>query len=59
MFSWYNIYRKGVKKAQKVYEYHLHLEIDLHYHFHATWALLENFGILDHFDHIYSLLSTR
>ena len=43
------------EKGKKVHEFHFRLEIYLHYYFHATWALLEDFEIFDHFGHIFYL----
>ena len=47
---------KGGQKEKKVHEFHFRLEIYLYYYFHATWALLEDFEIFAHFDHIFTLL---
>ena len=47
---------KGGQKGKKVHKFHFRLEIHLHYYFHANWALLEDFEIFTHFDHLFTLL---
>ena len=46
------------EQGNKVHEPHCHLEIDPHYYFHGTWALLEDFEVIDNFDDIFKAFST-
>ena len=47
---------KRSQKGKKVHKFYLRPESYLHYYFHANWALLEDFEIFAHFDHIFTLL---
>ena len=51
-----NLREKGGQKGKKGHKIYFRFEIHLHYYFHATWALLEDFEIFAHFDHIFALL---
>ena len=42
-------------KGKKGHEFHFRIEIDLKYYFDATCALLDDFEIFAHFDHIFYL----